>query len=114
MLKKIASISLSVIVLISCGPKNEFDPKDGIDSFTKEGLEQHIKVLASDDYQGRRPFTEGEKKTITYLETKFREIGLEPGNGISYLQEVPMVEITSTVDSVMTVKGTKTKTKLSG
>jgi Zn-dependent M28 family amino/carboxypeptidase len=114
MLKKIFITALSVAVLLSCGSKNEFDPQDGIASFTKAGLEQHIKTLASDEFQGRRPFTEGEKKTLSFLETQFKELGLEPGNDSSYLQEVPMVEITATVDSVMTVKSAKSKTQLSG
>lgn len=50
------------------------------------------------------PFTEGERKTLAYLEEQFKEIGLEPGNGSSYLQEVPLVEITPTADSVMHIK----------
>jgi Zn-dependent M28 family amino/carboxypeptidase len=114
MLRKITWMTLSVIGILSCGPKNVFDPEDGIASFTKDGLEQHIKTLASDEFQGRRPFTEGEKKTLSYLETQFKELGLEPGNGTSYMQEVPMVEITTNVDSVMNVKAPKSKTKLSG
>src|SRR5690606_35579695 len=64
-----------------------------------------VRVLSSDDFQGRRPFTEGERKTVDYLEEQLRALDLEPGNGASYLQEVPMVEITATVDSVMTIKG---------
>ena len=34
-------------------------PNDGI---TPALIAQHIKVLASDEYQGRRPFTAGEDK----------------------------------------------------
>jgi Zn-dependent M28 family amino/carboxypeptidase len=79
------------------------DVNEGLTSFTKEGLEEHIETLASNEFQGRRPFTDGEKKTIAYLEEQFRQIGLEPGNGDSYLQEVPMVEITATTNPVMKV-----------
>lgn len=61
---------------------------------SKDSFEHHISVLASNEYSGRRPFTEGEKKTIAYLENECRQMGLEPGNGNSYLQDVPMVEIT--------------------
>lgn len=111
MLKNLTWAAL-FLSLLSCGPKN--DPQDGIAAITKAGLEEHIKVLASDDFQGRMPFSEGEKKTVSYLEEQFRTLGLEPGNGTSYLQEVPMVEITATTDTVMTVKTPKGKTTLSG
>jgi hypothetical protein len=45
---------------------------------------------------GRKPFTDGETKTVAFLQEKFAGMGLEPGNGSSYLQEVPMVNITTT------------------
>ncbi len=61
----------------------------------------HIARLASDDFGGRKPGTEGEKLTLDYLETEFRKLGLKPGNGASYLQEVPMVEITAASDAAL-------------
>lgn len=98
----------------SCSTENKFEAEDGLQSLTLRGLEDHVRVLASDDYQGRKPFTAGETKTIAYLEEQFKSIGLEPGNGSSYLQEVPMVEISATSDSVMTVKSAKGKFALRG
>ncbi len=59
-------------------------------------LAKHIAVLASDEYEGRKPFTIGETKTIGYLKQEFEKLGLKPGNGESYFQEVPMVDIKST------------------
>ncbi|WKN30616.1 M28 family metallopeptidase [Porifericola rhodea] len=56
-------------------------------------FKKHITRLASDEFEGRMPFSEGEKKTVAYLEQEFINMGLEPGNGDSYLQEVPLVEI---------------------
>jgi Zn-dependent M28 family amino/carboxypeptidase len=53
------------------------------------------------------PFSKGEKLTLAYLQEQFKEIGVEPGNGDSYLQEVPMVEITSTPDPEMVIGGKK-------
>ncbi|RYY11768.1 MAG: DUF3078 domain-containing protein, partial [Chitinophagaceae bacterium] len=50
------------------------------------------------------PFTEGETKTISYLGNQFKQLGLEPGNGESYLQEVPMVNILATAAPSMQVK----------
>jgi Zn-dependent M28 family amino/carboxypeptidase len=53
----------------------------------------HVRVLAADDYEGRKPGTPGEEKTVAYLVEQFHKLGLKPGNGESYLQQVPMVEI---------------------
>jgi Zn-dependent M28 family amino/carboxypeptidase len=55
----------------------------------------HIKVLASDEFQGRKPGTEGEDKTVAYLEAEFKKLGLKPGNTDgTYVQKVALVGIT--------------------
>lgn len=64
---------------------------------------KHIAVLASDDFEGRKPFTAGETKTINYLKTEFEKLGLKPGNGNSYFQEVPMVDVKS-IPTDLTIK----------
>ena len=68
-------------------------------------LRSSIEILASDEYQGRKPFTEGETKTINYLREQFQNFGLEPGNGDSYFQEVPLVELTAMPSETMVIKG---------
>jgi len=75
--------------------------------FNKDSLTQHIKILASDSFEGRKPFSAGEVKAVDYIETTFKRLGLEPGNGNSYIQDVPMVEITPTSDPVMKVQSAK-------
>src|SRR5215203_2813351 len=70
-------------------------------------LKAHVITLASDSFQGRKPFTIGETKTISYLTTVLKEMGLEPGNGKSFLQEVPVVLNNATVPPVMNVSGKK-------
>ena len=59
----------------------------------------HIARLASDEFAGRKPGTQGETLTLDYLETEFRKLGLAPGNHGSFRQEVPMVEITAAPDA---------------
>ena len=84
-----------VVLIVSCNHKNDtFDSEDGLAAFSKDSLTQHIIALASDEFQGRRPFTAGETRTVDYLSKSFANLGLEPGNGNSYFQDVPMVEIT--------------------
>jgi len=67
--------------------------EEGLAAFSKDSLAAHIQVLASDSFQGRRPFTAGETRTVDYLQRSFAALGLEPGNDSSYVQNVPLVEI---------------------
>ncbi|WP_053058202.1 M28 family metallopeptidase [Pedobacter sp. BMA] len=76
-----------------------------IKAINDSSLTQYLSVIAADSLQGRKPFTIGETKTISYLKKSFDELGLEPGNGDSYFQEVPMVEIKSVPDQQMTITG---------
>ena len=62
-------------------------------------------MLASDDFEGRKPGTPGEEKTVAYLVEQFRKLGLKPGNGESYLQPVPMVEILAGADASLSIAG---------
>ena len=77
-------------------------PADGI---TPALLARHIKVLASDEFQGRRPFTLGEEKATAYLASEFKKLGLQPGPNGSYFQAVPLVEIAGKPDPTATVTG---------
>ncbi len=91
----------------SCSENNNSEnvSDDAIAAFKADSLLSYVNILSSDSFLGRMPFTEGETKTISYLENKFRELGLEPGNGNSYLQEVPMVNILATAAPSMRVEG---------
>ncbi|MFD2786910.1 M28 family metallopeptidase [Hymenobacter rubripertinctus] len=77
-------------------------PPDGI---TAADIGQRIKVLSSDAFQGRKPFTIGEEKATMYLAEEFRKLGLKPGNKGSFFQEVPLVEITGQPTQPLTIKG---------
>jgi len=88
--------------------------EDGFAAFSADTLAYDINVLASDSFLGRKPFTGGETKTISYLQKRFAEVGLEPGNGNSYLQEVPMVNIATEADSMMQVQSSKGNIQLKG
>ncbi|MFZ9045567.1 MAG: M28 family metallopeptidase, partial [Cyclobacteriaceae bacterium] len=96
------------IVLIplftSCDAPQNSSTVVSVDTVT---IARHIVELSSDAYLGRKPFTEGETKTVSYLTEQMKSIGLAPGNGESYLQEVPLVSITSTSDPTMSIKGSE-------
>lgn len=71
---------------------------DPVDLMETEGLLRRISSLASDEFGGRAPMSEGERLTLDFLETQFKEMGLEPMFGDSYRQPVPLVAIEATGD----------------
>jgi len=83
-------------------------PPAALNSFNATGLSEHIKVLASDAYEGRSPGTTGEDSTVAYLERQFRKMGLRPGNPDgTFTQKVPMVGFTAQPTGSFTVGGKK-------
>lgn len=66
--------------------------KSSLASFNGESLLEHIRVLASDEFEGRAPGTRGEELTVRYLTDKFTAFGLKPGNPDgTYIQKVPLI-----------------------
>ena len=60
-------------------------------------LLEHIRVLSSDEFEGRAPGTPGEDKAVAYMVQEFTKLGLKPGNPDgTYIQNVPMEGILST------------------
>ncbi len=60
-----------------------------------EDFAVHVKTLSTDEFGGRAPGTEGERLTADYVVSQFKRLGLQPGNGDSWFQDVPMVETTA-------------------
>jgi Zn-dependent M28 family amino/carboxypeptidase len=89
-------------LLSACSTHREPPPSTDIEEAL---VKNDIRVLASDEYLGRRPGTAGEDKTIALLTEQFRKLGLKPGNGESYLQQVPLVEITAGKDARLSFAG---------
>ncbi|WBH16385.1 M20/M25/M40 family metallo-hydrolase [Sphingomonas radiodurans] len=55
-------------------------------------LSEMTKVLASDEFGGRSPGTEGEKKTIAWAIERFKALGLQPGGPDGqWTQAVPLI-----------------------
>jgi Zn-dependent M28 family amino/carboxypeptidase len=102
------------VTLFSCQDPGEIDSEDGLAAFSADSLANHIQTLSSDSFMGRKPFTEGETKAINYLKNEFIASGLEPGNGDSYFQEVPMVQITTKASPEMKVESPSQKFSLKG
>ncbi len=103
-----------LILIIGCNSKNSDSSSDSASLLNEDSLAQSIRELASDSFLGRKPFTEGETITVAYLQDKFKSMGVEPGNGNTYVQEVPMVSINATAAPSMQVAGNGKKMQLKG
>jgi hypothetical protein len=53
-------------------------------TITAEDLRKHLFVIASAEMEGRETATEGQRKAAAYIENRFKELGLKPGNNGSY------------------------------
>jgi len=57
-------------------------------------IKADVKILSSDEFQGRGPGEPGEEKTVNYLAESFRKVGLEPGGEEGgWFQKVPLVRL---------------------
>ena len=114
MMKKIGLSLLSAAVLVGCVATTSDDAsqvnsaddiKVSYDSINAAQLIEHVKVLASDEFGGRAPSSKGEELTLAYLTEQFKAIGFKPGNGDSFLQEVPLVSIEASTDMTLSIGG---------
>lgn len=83
MARKAALASLGVLLVAVPGPTAAKASR--ADRELEARLRAHIEVLASDDFDGREPGTDGEAKTLRYLGREWYNIGLvsgtnDPGN----------------------------------
>jgi len=83
------------------------DP-EAIASINGDEILKHIKVLSSDEFEGRAPGTKGEELTVNYLTEQFKTLGLKPGNPDgTYVQKVPLAGFTPKPDLSFTAAGKK-------
>ena len=81
----------------------------------RDGLLAHIKILSSDEFEGRAPGSKGEELSVKYISEQFKQIGLKPGNPDgTYIQEVPLAGIMSDAESSFAVGEQDDEFKLSG
>jgi len=119
-MKKIIGVTLLAAgVLAGCGTQENTTPTASVNSaadiavsynsINAQQLAEHIKVLASDEFEGRAPSSKGEKLTLDYLTKQLTAIGFVPGNGDSFLQAVPMVSIEASPDMTLSIGGKEYK-----
>jgi Zn-dependent M28 family amino/carboxypeptidase len=102
---RMSMLGLVALALGSVGCAGPAVPGAALESITVDDLTAHIAVLASDSLAGRAPASVGEDRTLAYLQTEFARLGLVPGNGGSWYQEVPLVRISAADDVTLTIHG---------
>jgi Zn-dependent M28 family amino/carboxypeptidase len=85
MMKKFSYLLL-LLLLAGCTPESDF-----------EKYKEHVKTLASDEFEGRAPGTPGGEKTKNYIADHFASLGLSSFGG-SYLMPVNLTGINLIVD----------------
>jgi Zn-dependent M28 family amino/carboxypeptidase len=97
-------LGCAAATLAGCGsPQHRGPPPSSdVDEFRyREG----VRTLSADDFGGRRPGGAGEDKTVAFITAQFRRVGLKPASGESYVQSVPVVEISSGADATLSLQG---------
>ena len=107
-MKRYFSLTLiTTAILAGCATTSitSDDVAKGYNSIQADEIAKHVKVLASNEFGGRAPSSEGEKLTLDYLTKEFTALGFEPGNGDSFFQEVPLVSLEADSDMVLNIGG---------
>lgn len=103
-MKKVAAYSLAIYVTATAAVLAVMPPKQALEAIDQDGLLQHIKVLGSDEFEGRAPGSKGEEKSVEYITAQFKKLGLKPGNpNGTYTQEVPLAGILTRPTAQFTV-----------
>lgn len=105
-------VAATALSLAACGAMDSapaLDIPDVADGEISEDTMKDItRILSSDEFEGRMPGSAGEEKTIALLTERFAAAGLQPGNNGSWVQDVPLVEITGKDFAPLTITNGET------
>lgn len=97
---EMAMLAAGLLLTACAGQRGEAPTAKRVDEAT---FRRHLAALSSDEFEGRKPATRAEEKTVEYIRQQFEAAGLKPGNGATHFQSVPLVEITADPDMALTV-----------
>ncbi|MER3632234.1 MAG: hypothetical protein C4325_08765 [Blastocatellia bacterium] len=61
--------------------------------FDAEKMRQRVKTLSSDEMEGRAPGNAGGIRATRYIADQLKSLGLKPGNGKSFFQNVSLIGV---------------------
>src|SRR5438067_5301250 len=98
--------TVSILVTSALAADPSFIPKEAAEAISAADLLKHIKVLASDEFEGRAPGSKGEELSVKYISEQFNALGLKAGNpNGSYTQDVPLAGIKSAPTASLVANG---------
>ncbi len=119
--KTLTGVTVGALLMAGCGRQAEAPAPTAPDAaatvpaptsdhafepaITAADFAELTRTLASDEFEGRGPGSTGEERTVEYIRAQMQRIGLQPGNGDSYFQEVPMVETTASTATRLKISG---------
>jgi Zn-dependent M28 family amino/carboxypeptidase len=80
MLRRTTFIGTLLACVVLSGADTSPVPARALNAITPEGILKHIRVLASDEFEGRAPATSGEQKSLDYIIGQCKALKLSPGN----------------------------------
>jgi hypothetical protein len=102
-MKKLLTILLAGTTVFATAQKAA-KPDAYAKTITPADLKKHLYILAAPDMEGRETGTEGQRKAAAYIETYFKDLGLQPGNGTSF-QQMYAIYQDSVVSAAIEVNG---------
>ncbi|WP_226699594.1 M28 family metallopeptidase [Qipengyuania gaetbuli] len=102
----------AALLLAACNAGGDEPGTTGLDipdiaaaDISEATMKEVTEALSSDEFEGRMPGSIGEEKTVALLTERFKAAGLQPGNNGSWVQKVPLVEITGKDYAPLTISG---------
>lgn len=78
---------LTLLVVLLAQTKDAEFPKEALEGIKADEAFEHVRVLASDEYEGREAGTPGNDRAARYLAERLKAMGLKPaGVAANYLQ----------------------------
>ena len=82
MIKHLLVSASASLILVACAPSPAEESAKPSSPISTANMSETVKVLASDEFMGRAPGTEGETKTVAYLIERFEDLGLNQVAGM--------------------------------
>jgi hypothetical protein len=79
-----------LLASIAASAQKKSNPEPFAKGITAADLKEKLYTVASADMQGRRTGTEGQRRAAAFIESYFKSLGLQPGNGNKYQLEYPV------------------------
>jgi Zn-dependent M28 family amino/carboxypeptidase len=96
MLRRTTFIGALLASMALSGADTSPVPARALNAIRPEGILKHIRVLSSDEFEGRAPATPGEQKSVDYIIGQCKALKLAPGNpNGGWLQPVALWGITA-------------------